>query len=277
MARARNIKPGFFKNEDLAECTPWARLCFAGLWTLADRDGRLEDRPKRIKGELFAYDSVEVEPLLVELERFGFVERYRNTDGSFIQISKFSEHQTPHYSEKPSVIKPPNFQESKPDDGGNTPSGLQVDSKKEAPLRGGRNPLNPDSLNPDSLNPDSLNPDSLNLESAQPRRASRRTQIDPDFYPNDANLQQFNKTGLNLGDEIGKFLNHHQAKGSLMADWQAAWRTWVAKAAEFQKSKPTGETPYQRSKRELFERATGQSRTVYQPNSEFVEALGALQ
>lgn len=155
MARARNIKPGFFKNEDLAECTPWARLCFAGLWTLADREGRLEDRPKRIKGELFAYDSVEVEPLLVELERFGFVERYRNSDGSFIQISKFSEHQTPHYSEKPSVIKPPDFQELDFDDEGNTPRELQEDSEKDDSLRGGRNPLNPDSLNPDSLIPES--------------------------------------------------------------------------------------------------------------------------
>jgi len=35
--RARNIKPGFFSNEDLAECSPWSRLCFAGLWLLADR------------------------------------------------------------------------------------------------------------------------------------------------------------------------------------------------------------------------------------------------
>jgi len=163
MARARNIKPGFFKNEDLAECSPWARLCFAGLWTLADREGRLEDRPKRIKGELFAYDSVEVEPLLAELERFGFIERYRNQDGSFIQISKFSDHQTPHYSEKPSVIKPPNFQEYCGDDDHEIPRGLQEDSRKDASLRGGRNPLNPDSLNPDSPIPDSgyLNPEEI--------------------------------------------------------------------------------------------------------------------
>ena len=48
MARARNIKPGFFANENLAECDPLARLLFAGLWCLADREGRLEDRPKRI-------------------------------------------------------------------------------------------------------------------------------------------------------------------------------------------------------------------------------------
>jgi len=148
MARARNIKPGFFKNEDLAECTPWARLCFAGLWVLADREGRLEDRPKRIKGELFAYDSVEVDPLLCELEERGFLVRYRNQDGSFIQISKFSTHQTPHYSEKPSVIKPPGFQESLPDDAGSNPRGLPENSGKDGRTKRGSQP--PDSLIPDS-------------------------------------------------------------------------------------------------------------------------------
>lgn len=107
MARARNIKPGFFKNEDLAECSPWARLCFAGLWTLADREGRLEDRPKRIKGELFAFDSVEVEPLLQELARHGFVLRYSAAGGNFIQILTFDKHQNPHHKEPASVIPSP--------------------------------------------------------------------------------------------------------------------------------------------------------------------------
>lgn len=146
MARARNIKPGFFKNEDLAECTPWARLCFAGLWTLADREGRLEDRPKRIKGELFAYDSVEVEPLLRELVAHGFILRYQIDGASSIQILKFGEHQAPHYSEKPSVIKPPNI----PGFTFHDENGFREDSGKDDSLRGGHNPLNPDSPIPDS-------------------------------------------------------------------------------------------------------------------------------
>jgi hypothetical protein len=107
LARARNIKPGFFKNEDLAECSAWARLCFAGLWTLADREGRLEDRPKRIKGELFAFDTVDVEPLLVELAQFGFILRYEAQDRRFIQIISFQKHQNPHHKEPPSTIPSP--------------------------------------------------------------------------------------------------------------------------------------------------------------------------
>lgn len=107
MARARNIKPGFFKNEDLAECSLAARLCFAGLWTLADREGRLEDRPKRIKGELFAFDSVEVEPLLIELQRHGFIERYTVQGLGCIQVVAFHKHQNPHHREPESELPPP--------------------------------------------------------------------------------------------------------------------------------------------------------------------------
>ena len=52
MARARNLKPSFFTNDKLAELHPLGRLLFAGLWTIADREGRLEDRPKRIKTDV---------------------------------------------------------------------------------------------------------------------------------------------------------------------------------------------------------------------------------
>lgn len=108
MARARNLKPGFFKNEDLAECTMAARLCFAGLWTLADRDGRLEDRPKRIKAELFAFDSIEVEPLLAELAKHGFILRYEAENGrGLIQVIEFAKHQNPHHREPSSDLPPP--------------------------------------------------------------------------------------------------------------------------------------------------------------------------
>jgi hypothetical protein len=163
MARARNIKPGFYKNEDLAECSIWARYIFPGLWMLADREGRLEDRPKRIKGELLAFDSQEVEPLLCELVRFGFIERYESDGLKIIQIMKFKDHQSPHFSEKPSEL-PERFPESHPLEEGKFPESPYVkegakrkNSERKQVLKRGSQP--PDSLNPDSLNPDSLNPE----------------------------------------------------------------------------------------------------------------------
>lgn len=175
MARARNIKPGFFTNEDLAECSPFARLLFVGLWLLADREGRLEDRPKRIKGNLFAFDTVDVDQLLQELQTNGFILRYTTEDGvRAIQVLQFAEHQRPHYSEKPSVIMPPVFR--------NTGSIIESDFAKspehsgiDPPLRGGRNALNPDSLNPDSLNPELIPPTPVGVGCRQQNAADPET------------------------------------------------------------------------------------------------------
>lgn len=53
MARMRTIKPGFFTDEELVELPFEVRLLFVGLWTLADREGRLTDKPKQIKMAIF--------------------------------------------------------------------------------------------------------------------------------------------------------------------------------------------------------------------------------
>ena len=50
MARSRNIKPGFFSNEHLAELDFATRLLFIGMWTEADREGRRELRDGRFAG-----------------------------------------------------------------------------------------------------------------------------------------------------------------------------------------------------------------------------------
>lgn len=107
MARSRNIKPKFFTNDLLAELPYEGRLLFIGLWTIADREGRLLDRPKKIKMELFPADSMDVEPLLQGLADRGFIRRYSVDDHSFIQVVNWQKHQNPHFREQPSVIPAP--------------------------------------------------------------------------------------------------------------------------------------------------------------------------
>lgn len=107
MPRARNIKPGFFKNELLASLDAKDRLMFIGLWTLADKSGRLEDRPRRIKAEIFPYEEHDCEAGLSRLAGCGFIVRYSADGVNFIQIPTWSKHQRPHHQEVPSVIPPP--------------------------------------------------------------------------------------------------------------------------------------------------------------------------
>ena len=154
MARSRNIKPGFFKNETLAECSPLARLLFAGLWCVADRAGRLEDRPKRIRAEVLPYDDGSVDDMLNDLHRAGFITRYQINEQHFIQVRNFSRHQNPHHREAESTIPAPEMSELRPSNASNTP---------RASL--GLSPDKPETSRADSLN---LIPDSLNLIPAKP-------------------------------------------------------------------------------------------------------------
>lgn len=139
--RSRNIKPGFFKNEYLAELKPLTRILFVGLWCYADKEGRFEWRPKKIKAEILPYDNGEITVMLQELHDQGFLVRYRaGENGEFDvgEVVNFKKHQSPHHTEKASDL---------PSLGSN--GYLTVNS----PCKDGGNPS--DSLIPDSLIPDS--------------------------------------------------------------------------------------------------------------------------
>ena len=63
--------------------------------------------------------------------------------------------------------------------------------------------------------------------------ASRRktqTALPDDFMPNEVGATRAEEKRIDLAAELEKFRNYHTANGSVMADWQAAWRTWVGNA-----------------------------------------------
>lgn len=107
MARLRSIKPGFFKNELLAEVPPVGRLLFAGMWGIADREGRLEDRPKRIKADVMPYDDFDAEAMVAQLASLGFLLRYEVDGARYLQIVNWDKHQQPHMHEAKSTIQAP--------------------------------------------------------------------------------------------------------------------------------------------------------------------------
>ena len=147
MARSRNIKPGFFSNEHLAELDFATRLLFIGMWTEADREGRLEDRPRRLKMALFPADNVDIELMLNGLQNFGFIRRYVANGCRAIQIVNWSKHQNPHVKEAQSAIPAEVFEPVQD---------WYEESTGQAPCEYGSFPA--DSLSLDSLSSDSLIP-----------------------------------------------------------------------------------------------------------------------
>lgn len=106
MARIRYIKPSFFTSDEVAELPPLIRLLFAGIWCLADREGFLEDRPKRIKAEVMPHDRIDVVKAIDLLELRGFVHRYEVDGVGLIHVTNFLVHQKPHHREPPSTLHP---------------------------------------------------------------------------------------------------------------------------------------------------------------------------
>lgn len=112
MGRIRDIKPQFFIDDDVARLSFEARYLFIATFTIADRDGRFEDRPAMIKAQAMPYDDVDVDALLTEIEAGGFIVRYQVDGRRYIQIRTFSKHQKPHPKESAGNFPPPAVAES---------------------------------------------------------------------------------------------------------------------------------------------------------------------
>lgn len=223
--RARNIKPGFFKNDRLAELNPFTRILFAGLWCIADRAGRLEDRPKRIKAEVLPYDDWDVDAALSTLDG-EFIKRYSVDGNQFIQILHFSDHQNPHKNEKESEIPP--YQHST--------------STVQEPKKHSTNPA--DSLIPDSLIPDSLIDDSNT--PLTPQKTGGESEEKRFVPPSVEEVSEYCESRQN-GIDPQEFVAFYASKGWMvgknkMKDWRAAIWTWEKKRAR-ENPKPVQEKP----------------------------------
>lgn len=101
-------------------------------------------------------------------------------------------------------------------------------------------------------------------EPQQPKvkqaRGKLRSAIAEDAQPDDGQREAAAEAGLSQSEfrsEWAAFRDHHRAKGSTMADWQAAWRTWLRNRERFRTrggtSSPTGyESNFIKATRELL-------------------------
>ena len=144
MPRIRALKIGFFQNEDLSEFSFAHRLLFAGLWIIADKAGRLEYRPKRIKAALFPYNRLDIVKMIDDLSRGSdpFLVQYEVEGRRYIAIPNWNKHQRPHHTEAASELPDINgaLTVKIPLDDGNKLEGLgkgkELVRQERAPTRG---------------------------------------------------------------------------------------------------------------------------------------------
>jgi hypothetical protein len=250
MARSRNIKPGFFTNDVLGELPPLTRLLFAGIWTISDREGRLEDRPKKIRAEVLPYDLCDADDMLQSLHDAGFIKRYQAAGKSVIQVLAWAEHQNPHMKEaastlpapdehQTSTVQAPVEEQPSPEQAGLIPSSLIPDSlisdSKEKKARAPRPPAPAPVL--DGVSAELL-ADYLVVRKAKNAGALTKTAI--------AGLQrEADKAGISLSDAVQACCEY---------GWQGFNASWYAERTGGKGGHAaTSETAYQRSMRERMQ------------------------
>lgn len=103
MARIRTIKPEFWTDERVGECSPNARLLFLGTLNFADDHGGIERSAKQLKAQVFPYDTVDCEPLVQELLAAGLLVEYEAGGKKYLHIKGFRVHQKVEKPGKPRV------------------------------------------------------------------------------------------------------------------------------------------------------------------------------
>jgi len=169
MARARNIKPSLFDNDELAENDPLGRLLFIGMWTIADFKGDFVWREKRIKAKLLPYDNCDIKKLAINLDQSGFIRFYSDGDEIYCTVLTFTDHQNPHKNERLKGSDIPAYSEEM----------RQAVDLKRLTINHDKSGLEPEHSTSDRadsliLIPDSLilNPDTLNAKSPTAQSAS---------------------------------------------------------------------------------------------------------
>jgi uncharacterized phage protein (TIGR02220 family) len=96
MSRIRTIKPEFWCSEQVAACSPIARLLFIGLWNFCDDHGVHPASIKRLKMEVFPSDSMaddELRAVIDELVAAGLLYVYQVDGKGYWQVTGWAAHQ----------------------------------------------------------------------------------------------------------------------------------------------------------------------------------------
>lgn len=107
--RIRTIKPEFWTDDAVTECSLNARLLLIGALNIADDQGSLERSAKQIKAKIFPNDNIDCEPLVGELITHGLLIEYEFDDKKYLHIKGFKKHQVIN---RPSKNRVPIYEDS---------------------------------------------------------------------------------------------------------------------------------------------------------------------
>lgn len=96
MARIRTIKPEFWTSEQIAECSPNARLTFVGMWNFCDDYGVHPASCARLKMQIFpadAFTKSDVRGFIEELINNDLIQEYEVDGETYWHVKQWDKHQ----------------------------------------------------------------------------------------------------------------------------------------------------------------------------------------
>jgi len=108
MARKRFISPQFWENEDVLALGDTAVRCAIGSWSICDRNGIFEWRPRKWVHKFAPRSTDDPDQVFQELIDVGFVARFDAGTEHYGFWIKWSRHQDPHINERPQYPMPIN-------------------------------------------------------------------------------------------------------------------------------------------------------------------------
>ena len=91
-------------------------------------------------------------------------------------------------------------------------------------------------------------PDSVRRAGRGKRKRREESERDPGWTPNQSHRDLAARIGVaDVEYQAGRFRDHHDAKGTLFRDWDAAFRTWLNNSKEFGRNGATAQSGGRRS------------------------------
>lgn len=229
MARIRTIKPEFWTDEKIGSVSIPSRLLLVGALNFADDHGGLDRSSKQLKAQVFPYDAIDCEPLVLELIRAGLLIEYQVADGKYLHIKGFHKHQkVDHPSKFPKTPPYSEGSESPREDGCITIKDGMKEEDAQRALANAREPSRSNHTHKVVIRDDIE--EGATVSRGTPRASrSAATRLPEDFKLTPERITYAEQQRVDPQRTFENFRDYWTAASGAKArkcDWDATWRMW---------------------------------------------------
>ena len=227
------------------ECASWASTVTINGVTFywVSRQLVIEELPLVFRKEDAVYRTLKV------LEEKGLVETAKMDGRDYVRITpegaKWNSHDAPETESRENSRdireKNRNPRENSRNSSGKNPTDKDINNQ---PANQGTNQFGAPARDPAPREPSPEIPDPP-PEPPPHAKPKRKQPLPDDFAVTDAMRAWFAEQGFGfaLQGEHERFCDYWRGRGEPMKDWEAVWRNWMRKAADFAKPKPQAQRP----------------------------------